>query len=167
MIVLSVLAVNACGLNSRDKRACFFHWLRSRSMATDVILLSETHCSSGNAARHWASDWYTFADLSAFSLSASPHTGGSAILLLPRVLSHGWQCRFGTHQHLNGALTTATVEIAGSSYTFASIYAPVDAPSRLAFSSLLCSAPFPAGPLIIAGDYNCVENPTARRCTEC
>jgi hypothetical protein len=141
MIALSVIAVNACGLNSRDKRTCLFQWLRF--LAIDVILLSETHCSREDAAQQWASDWHKQADSSAFSISSSPHTGGSAILLHPRVLTQRRHCRFGTHQYFNGALTTATVEIAGSCYSFASIYAPVNAPSRLAFFRHLSSVPFP------------------------
>ena len=60
MPALSVLAVNACGLNARDKRVRFFHWLRS--LDVDVILLSETHCSSADAALQWASDWHIQAD---------------------------------------------------------------------------------------------------------
>ena len=53
----------------------------------------------------------------------------------------------------------ATLEILDLSNTLGSIYAPIDAPTRVAFFSLLCSFPFPAGPLIIGGDYNCVESP--------
>ena len=157
MFALSVIAVNACGLNARDKRIRFFHWLRS--LDVDVILLSETHCSSAEAAMLWASDWHIQSDSSAFSLSSSAHTGGSAILLHPRALTRSRHCRFSTHHSFNGALTLATVEYAGTCYSFASIYAPVDSPSRLAFFRHLCSVSFPAGPLIMGGDFNCVENP--------
>jgi hypothetical protein len=143
MNTLSVLTVNCCGLNAPVKRAVFFKWLQSLSV--DCFLVSETHCATADAASQW----------SAFSLSSSSHTGGSAILLHPRVIRRECSHSFATHSAFHGALTTASIVLDGASYTLAAVYAPVAAHARLSFLDSLLSFPFPAdGQLIFAGDFN-------------
>ena len=158
MNTLSVLTVNCCGLNAPVKRAVFFKWLQSLSV--DCFLVSETHCATADAASQWSAEWLKGASLAAFSLSSSSHTGGSAILLHPRVTRRECSHSFATHSAFNGALTTASIVLDGASYTLAAVYAPVAAHARLSFLDSLLSFPFPAdGQLIFAGDFNCVEAP--------
>ena len=158
MNTLSVLTVNCCGLNAPVKRAVFFKWLQSLSV--DCFLVSETHCATADAASQWSAEWFKGASLAAFSLSSSSHTGGSAILLHPRVTRRECSLSFATHSAFNGALTTASIVLDGASYTLAAVYAPVAAHARLSFLDSLLSFPFPAdGQLIFAGDFNCVEVP--------
>jgi hypothetical protein len=158
MNTLSVLTINSCGLNAHLKRATFFKWLQSLSV--DCFFVSETHCASAEAASQWSAEWCKGASLAAFSLSSSSHTGGSAILLHPRVIRRECSNSFATHSAFNGALTTASIVLDGASYTLAAVYAPVAAHARLSFLDFLLSFPFPAeDQLIFAGDLNCVEVP--------
>jgi hypothetical protein len=112
MNTLSVLTVNCCGLNAPVKRAVFFKWLQSLSV--DCFLVSETHCATADAASQWSAEWLKGASLAAFSLSSSSHTGGSAILLHPRVTRRECSHSFATHSAFNGALTTASIVLDGA-----------------------------------------------------
>ena len=58
----------------------------------------------------------------------------------------------------NEAITSASISLSGTSYTLVAIYAPVAAHAHLSLLDSLLSFSFPAdGPLILGGDFNCVE----------
>lgn len=50
-----MLSINANGLRDASKRAGFLQWLRSLSVAPDVVSIQEAHCISVVECRSWFS----------------------------------------------------------------------------------------------------------------
>ena len=80
---LKIVNINVSGINNPLKRRQLFAWLRENKI--DVALLSETHLADNSKIPYWQRGWAPSAAAykSWWSVSATPHTGGTAVLLRP------------------------------------------------------------------------------------
>ena len=147
------------------RRQVFFHWLRSVVKA-DVVLLQETHCNTVARAQRWSREWGGLDRASRrnecervawFSLSSSPHQGGSAILVSKKFLQSHNITAISTTQDHNGGWVHMTVlhKLTKIELQYSSIYLPPQDTPRLAAIEDL--PPRPHCEWLAAGDFNCVE----------
>lgn len=133
------------GMNAPDKRRTLYHWLKTE-VKPDVALLQETHCASTDDALKWEVEWSGLATAlnpddtrhtAWFSVSSSPHTGGTAILILPRSAPKFRVSSATTSSEFNGAWTSITCAYEEHTLRLDSIYLPATPSDRvLAIDSL-------------------------------
>ena len=163
------MCVNVRGFNNPDKRRTLRHWLK-RVVRADISLLSETHCDSQEKADQWTKEW---SGLSAalqpeatkrnayFSISSSPHTGGTAVLLHPDFVPQVNVTKVSSDTQHQGAWTSILMNFDGKVFQIDALYMPVDPSLRVPaiedYFSACHSSSSPDTLHIAGGDINCVE----------
>ena len=150
-----------------DKRRVMYEWFKN-TLHADIFFIQETHATTPSQTQQWAAEWAgvnraqrtnPLERAAWFSLSSSPHTGGTAILCSPRFLKQNTITHVTTRHTHNGFLTTitATHNHTQRSVTYASVYLPSKPHPRLRAIRSLPPIP-PQEEWMIGGDWNCVEH---------
>ena len=150
---ITIASYNVNGLLDQVKRNAVFHILETINAQT--ILLQETHSSILN--QHiWQNEWSLGQSLFRSSTKDS-NTSGVATLLKSK---HLYMERIAND--LNGRILTVKVFSNNHSFHITNIYAPSGKRNRTQnhyFFENLYPYIYSKNPLILAGDFNCIENP--------
>ena len=141
---IKIATLNCRGIATQEARRTLFHYLRKFSF--DIICLQETNTPS-TRADFWTQQWLGPA-------LWSRHVG---ILLHPK---HSFRSHSFSHQQ---RLLIADVTVQGHTFSVANMYAPSNSTARSKFFRSLSPATF-APCTFVAGDWNCVPDPTQDRC---
>ena len=153
---LQLLSLNINGLRGKQKRAALFSALLSGPW--HVIALQETHHASQAEATQWCREgagptapW----DGPSFWAAGTSSSRGVALLFKASpLLSEVSSAALDPH----GRFVAAQCNLCGSQLTLASVYAPVERQERTPFFLQRLLPALPAGtPLVMGGDWNCVE----------
>ena len=157
MAKLRFATFNCAGLASATRRRAVFSYLRSLNV--QIFCLQETHSNTRDEHK-WATEWGK--NRACFhSNHANNRSNGVAFLINhPDVSFIDW------HGDQNGRTLTADFNTPAAPIHVVNIYAPqCGRPARersLFFDSLYLHL-FSPHPTILAGDFNCVENPAIDR----
>ena len=163
----NLVSLNVGGMVSRQRRKALFYWLK-HTIRPDILLLQETHSTSDTQTHQWAKEWGGLNRASRgeateraawFSHSASPHTGGTAILVSKKYLQQHTITHLHTSKSHNGFYTsiTSTHRATKRSITHASCYLPAKAALRLPAIKDLPPLK-PQEERLMGGDYNCFHH---------
>ena len=153
MDVLNIVTFNADGLQDPRKRSRLFQYFLDSDF--DVILLQETHVQLQNI-NTWSSEWN---NTSFWNPGPSSKSAGVGIL-------------FNVHKHIHvldhradtqGRALTIHISYESHTLQISNIYAPDRPHLRDAFFQTLPSYFFPDCPLVLAGDFNMVEDASLDR----
>ena len=140
---IKIATLNCRGIATQEARRTLFHYLRK--FPFDIICLQETNTPS-TRADFWTQQWLGPA-------LWSRHVG---ILLHPK---HSFRSHSFSHQQ---RLLIADVTVQGHTFSVANMYAPSNSTARSKFFRSLSPATF-APCTFVAGDWNCVPDPTQDR----
>jgi len=149
IFIMFLATVNVHGFRDRVKRAKYFELFKTKKL--DIIFIQETYlqCSKDidNVKKQWKGESF-------WSYSVSPHSRGTAILF-----SHNLNCQVQSyHFDLNGCMVVIDVCVKGLKLRLISIYAPVNNTERKSFFLSIQPYLVTNRIVILAGDFNCVEN---------
>ena len=151
-----IASINVNGIKNIKKRDFIFNWLKTKQY--DVILLQQTHCTNDFESNIWANEW---AGLSFWS-HCNKASKGVGILIKSNL---SILTKNISHLNKDGRFLSVDFQLSDRYYvTLVNIYAPNKASERKAFFNSVkhfCSKA--EDPRIIAGDYNCVQNPLIDR----
>src|SRR5499427_534161 len=142
---ITIVTLNCRGIVDPDKRRRFFHFIRN--LQADIICLQETHTPSRDAA-FWTQQW------------AAPAVWTKDVAIL---FDHS-HTFIGHNSFEHGRMLLAEVSVRGRVFSVANFYAPADRPGRKSFFERLTVDHFdPHKVAFIAGDWNCVPDPSRDR----
>ncbi len=156
---LRVMTINCAGLNDASKRRACFTYLRQQQC--DVYLLSETHLASSRARSFWEKGWARGkATASWWSISASAHTGGAAVLIRPDLPLTEVSVEMDESSG-RGSWVSVCGTVAGVRWNWKAVYLPAGPALRMAALTSPTGCPPPCPPdarELMGGDFNCVED---------
>ena len=161
-----IITLNVRGIRDQSKRQQVFHWLKTSSRAS-IFLLQETHLVTEDEAHKWSCEWSgrvtasrpTLLRCSWWASSASPHTGGTAILIRPSAQRQFTVVSVATPPQHNGGHATVQLKVGRDVVALHSIYSPAPAQLRVQFFEHLLASPL-APPEVVSlygGDWNTVN----------
>lgn len=159
MSSLKVCTLNVRGLNDPNKRARVFASLRS----FDIIFVQETNCSSLADARYWSKQW---GSSPSFFSYASSTVKGVGILLSRRLDFSVSYHHVDPESRFLVAHVSCQLANQKRSFLLLNVYAPYEERARKRFFSELDGVDLqlhllpPEHTPIIAGDFNCIFDPS-------
>ena len=156
VLYINFLTLNCNGIRNWAKRKSIFNKIRANKV--DIAFLQKTF-STPEVEYHWSKEWGN----TAIWNSAQNNSKGVAILLC-----HNNIVVKKTMQDSSGRIIAADLSIFGENFHVVNVYAPVggtnspnDEQNRFYKSIYLYVQS--AFPTILAGDFNCVDNPLLDR----
>lgn len=147
-MAVKVITLNVNGMAERPKRTMIFDFLRQYK--ADLYLLQETHNAGIQDEQNWTREWGGPAVWS----SGSHHSRGVALLVNPKS-----NCNINrTLNDIDGRVIAAQIEVMGTELNIINVYAPTVGHERKVFYDNIWSYKTGDHNLIIAGDFNCVED---------
>ena len=144
----TVSTINVRGLNDPLQRRHIFQSLINSNF--DSYCLQETHGKS-DTINAWKKEW---PGRSFWCPTNNPRSSGVAILLHPNCQAELVEEKYDE----DGRIICLHLKIQKSYIQILNIYAPTKGSSRSYFFSNITNFIFQGIPLILAGDFNCVEN---------
>ena len=144
----TVSTINVRGLNDPLQRRHIFQSLINSNF--DSYCLQETHGKS-DTINAWRKEW---PGRSFWCPTNNPRSSGVAILLHPNCQAELVEEKYDE----DGRIICLHLKIQKSYIQILNIYAPTKGSSRSYFFSNITNFIFQGIPLILAGDFNCVEN---------
>ena len=145
---LKILSINVRGLGTCAKCSLVLHELAR--LHYDLFLLQETHVSCKKQADHLARIWPG----ECFWSFGRGKSAGVALFVSPRFSGKISRFLFDSA----GRVFSALVILASRSFNVVSVYAPNTVSDRKPFFENLHNYFISQGDLIVAGDFNCVDN---------
>jgi len=159
---LSLGSLNVNGLRCKAKRQAVFRQLQQREGGLDILVLQETHCASLAEAESWtrqgAGPGMPWLGRAAWACGTAM-SSGVAILVHESVLVEAFEV---VDSHPTGRWVVVRLRTPEVELFVGSVYAPAVAAERAAFFEVLHAAlprrPQREAPLLLGGDWNCVES---------
>jgi len=153
--MLNLATINVNGFKDFFKRAKAYEIFRTKNL--DIIFLQETHAVSKQETIQWTNQW---GGKAFWSLATSNGSKGTAILFRPNydfsVKSYNFdQC---------GRLVVLDIVINNIEFRLISVYAPNIVKGRKIFFNQLFPYLVCNKYVVLAGDFNCVENIFLDKC---
>ena len=150
MASLKAMSINAMGLHDNRKRRNIFQWLKTQNL--DIIFLQETHIYQKKDIDIINNEW----NGKHFWAYSSFHSAGVGVLFSPKF--SGTIDEIHICSNYEGRLLYVPVSVEGSDIQLLNVYAPNAPTDRRNFFDSLPEYIKGHTPLIIRGDWNCVEN---------
>ena len=147
-LMVLIATLNVCGLRSPQKRRQVFGFCRQHKF--DVVCLQECHVSSTSEAVLWEKEWGG----QAFWALGSSQSRGVGILLSP---SFNFDVVKKSCDD-SGRVVCVVLSDGARNFKVCNMYAPNISAERTGFFKNLYKFLSGAEPLILCGDFNCVED---------
>lgn len=153
---LSIISLNARGMNSYEKRQKNFDWLRDTNV--HIALIQETHFVEKNQSKY-NSRWF---GKCFHAFSNSPHARGVSVLFNNVDIDVE-----NVHKTQDGRILLLNINFQNNAYTIVNIYSPNSETERVSFfkklKAYISKYALHEENIILGGDFNCVFDKTDRK----
>ena len=147
--ICKVATINVRGLNDSARRWNIFTSLKN--VNCDFFCLQETRCKA-DSIKQWSREW---PGKSYWSPTKNVYSSGVAILVHPNC-----PCEIVEDKQDNdGRVISLRVKLNNTIYQIINVYAPNKDSHKNFFFSNILNYDFQGHNLVLAGDFNCIENP--------
>ena len=150
MTNLKIITLNVNGITQQLKRQKVFHYLGTLNV--DIICLQETHGQDKYTTEKWSQEW----GRTGYWSTGTAHGRGVGVLLRPNLEADVQS--FTTDE--DGRLVSLVLHYANHYINVINIYTPTEDHPRQAFYESLSMSTEAAQFCIIAGDFNCIPDPS-------
>ena len=147
MVAFSIASLNVDGIRDDDKRARIFEYLKS--LKYDFFLLQETHIQTEDIEA-WSTEWGG----PCFWSPGSNKSRGVGIVCNVSLDFEDLEVK----RDMYGRLVNVKLSLHGWIFQIMCVYAPNDPRGRSEFFSDLWRHAFPGIPMLLGGDFNCIES---------
>ena len=155
-MILKIASINVDGIGERARRLKFFNLFKNTNC--DLLLVQETHIVTDKVLEA-TTDWGERLG-SKWNPAPTPKSGGTAILINPKNKALSL---VGYKNSNDGRILCGLYKKDNNWIQIMNVYAPNDPSEREVFFQRLDNFAFKGYDMILAGDFNCVEDPAVDR----